>query len=275
MGGGHRFLDRATPGAANAGGSTAAQVADVSIDRETGFYDSAVVVTMTCPTPGSQIRFTSDGTEPLAGSGTVYTGPFELSSQADHPTGHILREFWTGVPGANVSDFAYNTTPSSSTLHTPVEISFSSGENIANRMRGHVRPNVSGEFTFWISGNDSAELWAEPGLRQRGQATHRVHHGGDVLSRIRCRSQPAFGARHAASRGKYYIEALHKDATGADHVSVAWQGPGFARILLGGGWISAQPCRAARAARRGAPACVPAPSRPTGSRPTSKPGIMR
>ena len=37
---------------------------------------------------------------------------------------------------------------------------------------------------------------------------------------------------------KYYVEVLHKEATGGDHFAVAWEGPGIPLTVIGGNLIS-------------------------------------
>ena len=37
---------------------------------------------------------------------------------------------------------------------------------------------------------------------------------------------------------KYYIEVLHKEATGGDNFAVSWQGPGIAQAVVGGNFLS-------------------------------------
>ena len=237
-GGSYAFLDRATPGAANAGTVSGGRVDDVTIDRETGFYDAIATVALACPTPGAEIRFTSNGTEPDQVSGTLYSAPFQISSQAELTTGNILRESWTGVPGANVSNFAYNTPPNSSTLHSPVEISTNTGDNIANRLRGHLRPAITDTYIFWIAGDDSAELWmsadeSAAGKQRIAYTTSPTALRGFDLSPTQQSAPIALQAG-----GKYYIEVLHKDATGTDHVSVGWNRVGSPRNVMGGGAVS-------------------------------------
>src|SRR5204863_9201972 len=38
----------------------------------------------------------------------------------------------------------------------------------------------------------------------------------------------------------YYIEARHKEGGGADHVAVAWQGPGISQQVIGGAYLAQQ-----------------------------------
>ncbi len=53
-------------------------VADPVADHERGFYSAPIQVTLTCETPGSTIRYTTDGSEPTAASGQVYSGPISV-----------------------------------------------------------------------------------------------------------------------------------------------------------------------------------------------------
>lgn len=58
---------------------TAPVAATPVIAPDAGMYTDSVVVTMTCATPGAQIRYTIYGEEPSATS-TLYEGPFTLNS---------------------------------------------------------------------------------------------------------------------------------------------------------------------------------------------------
>ena len=52
-------------------------VADTVFDVKRGYYSAPVNVHITCATPGAQIRYTTNRTEPTAAS-TLYTGPLTL-----------------------------------------------------------------------------------------------------------------------------------------------------------------------------------------------------
>ncbi|MGI8602876.1 MAG: lamin tail domain-containing protein [Verrucomicrobiales bacterium] len=235
----YRFLDRATAGGENAGNAKAGQVAEVEMNRETGFYSAPLEISLTCPTPGAVIRFTTDGSEPTESNGAVYAGPIPgAQPPSDLPVGTILRELWTNVPGANIADFGYNTAPNTASLVNPAQLPLNHGENVANRMRGHVRPTITGSYLFWVAGNDAAELWLS------------TDSSSDNKERIAFTTVPTTAQAWSTSPsqqsapinltagGKYYVEVLHKDATGTDNCAVAWQPPGSTRVLLGGNNIS-------------------------------------
>ncbi len=66
-----------TPGTFNVSGSIDF-VRSVDFDADRGFYDGAFPLTLETVTPGSQIRYTLDGSTPTPTHGTVYTGPIDI-----------------------------------------------------------------------------------------------------------------------------------------------------------------------------------------------------
>ena len=49
-------------------------VSDTKFSVDRGFYDNPFYVELSCPTPGAQIRYTTDGSEPSPTNGTTYDG---------------------------------------------------------------------------------------------------------------------------------------------------------------------------------------------------------
>ncbi|MGH9360737.1 MAG: LamG-like jellyroll fold domain-containing protein, partial [Thermoanaerobaculia bacterium] len=66
-----------SPGAANSGGA-AAFVADLSFSRERGFHDAPFDLSISSPTPGAVIRYTTDFSEPTETRGQTYAGPIRI-----------------------------------------------------------------------------------------------------------------------------------------------------------------------------------------------------
>lgn len=95
------------------------------------------------------------------------------------------------------------------------------------RMRGWIRPPVTGEYRFWIASDNSSELW----LSTNASPTH--------IRRLA--SVPRFGwveprqwNRYPSQRSEvitlkagdaYYIEALFEQGESVDHLEVGWQIP--------------------------------------------------
>lgn len=64
------YLLEPTPGAPNAGIEHTGLVGDTSFDVDRGFFDAPFAVTITCPTPGATIIYTTDGSDPTPSNGT-------------------------------------------------------------------------------------------------------------------------------------------------------------------------------------------------------------
>ncbi len=73
-----RYFVEATPGAQNVGG-VVGFVGDTNFSHTRGFYTAPISVSITTPTPGATIRYTLDGSDPTATTGTVYSGPISIS----------------------------------------------------------------------------------------------------------------------------------------------------------------------------------------------------
>ncbi|MGE5607933.1 MAG: chitobiase/beta-hexosaminidase C-terminal domain-containing protein, partial [Bacillota bacterium] len=77
--GGQQYFSSPTPGAVNQPGSLGI-VKDTKFSVDRGLYDAPIDVTITTATSGAQIRYTTDGREPTATTGIVYTGPIHITT---------------------------------------------------------------------------------------------------------------------------------------------------------------------------------------------------
>jgi hypothetical protein len=68
-----------TPGKSN-NGAFLAVVADTTFSHDRGFYAGPFAVTITTDTEGASIRYTTDGSSPTEGHGTLYTAPVAIST---------------------------------------------------------------------------------------------------------------------------------------------------------------------------------------------------
>ncbi|RYY22042.1 MAG: T9SS type A sorting domain-containing protein, partial [Sphingobacteriaceae bacterium] len=141
-------------------------------------------------------------------------------------TGTILREEWRNVSGNNISDFAYQTQPTSSSQLTAFEGSANRGDNYASRIRGYICPPQTGNYVFWIAGDDAAELYLS--TDENPASKIRI---ANLVSWTDYREWTKFASQKSAAISlvagkKYYIEAIHKQGGGGDNLSVQWQLPG-------------------------------------------------
>jgi hypothetical protein len=146
----------------------------------------------------------------------------------------ILREYWFGVRGLNVSDLtslaAYPNKPTGSEGLASFEAPANIDEVFGSRISGFLYAPVTGNYTFWISGDDSAELWlstnASPSTKR---LIAKVPEYTNQREWNKYPEQKSITILLQAGQA-YYIEALHKEQNGGDHLSVAWQRPDNAQI---------------------------------------------
>jgi hypothetical protein len=108
------------------------------------------------------------------------------------------------------------------------------GSYYLSRLRGYLRPPATGEYTFWIASDNSSELW----LSSDNEPTK--------VKKIAFLSRYSWVAPHEwahypAQRSEniflqanqsYYLEVLHEQTSGADHLAVAWQGPSVKQAVI-------------------------------------------
>lgn len=148
-----------------------------------------------------------------------------------------IREWWFNVPGMSVDEARSNRT----FLRTPSMVTVSHGpaaeayttDSFACRYRAYLTPKFSGEYRFWIAGDDQVELWlSDDGTKYRKQIIAAVkpkpwEDPGSSTWTGRAQwdqrgSQQSALVRLAAGK-EYFIEVLHKEAGADDHMAVAWQ----------------------------------------------------
>ena len=138
---------------------------------------------------------------------------------------------------ASFPDYPYR--PSEWNIQTSFEFPFDLNQYRLARMRGYLRPPVTGEYSFWIASDNSSELWlsqdADPSKARTIASIPRFgyvapHEWTRFPSQ---RSQPILLKAGEA----YYIEALQEQTTGGENLSVAWQGPGLRQSVIDGRYL--------------------------------------
>jgi hypothetical protein len=159
-------------------------------------------------------------------SSVVSSPPFgEFYISQCTATGTIMHEVWNNVNGSNIANNDWTKKPDNTSPLSIFEAPKNIGENYATRIRGYLCPPQSGNYTFWIAGDDATELW----LSLDGDPSHKskiAFNLNATTSRdwILNSSQKSFQI-YLKAGNKYYIEALHKEEFGNDHLAVGWQLP--------------------------------------------------
>jgi hypothetical protein len=144
-------------------------------------------------------------------------------------SGTILREVFAGVGGGTVGGLRaspnFPAKPSSSGMLTSFQAPRDVADDYGQLIRGYVNPPATGSYTFWLAADDRAELWLST--------------DENAANKVRIAVMPEWGGpdeygKHGAQKSlpiplkagrRYYIEALHAEGGGGDHLSVKWQMP--------------------------------------------------
>lgn len=157
--------------------------------------------------------------------------PGAVPSRASLPAGTILSEMWKGIGnGGAVADLLNcqafkDDKPTETAMLTIFEAPENAGQEYGRRVRGYVHPPISGSYVFWIASDDGGEL--------RLSTDEDPAHAKPIAS-APTYTGPREYTKHASQQSqpielkagrRYYIEALMKQGTGGDNLSVAWRLP--------------------------------------------------
>jgi len=141
-------------------------------------------------------------------------------------SGTITREVWTNSNGNSVNAIPLTTTPNIVDTLTSMEAPTDWTDAYGTRLRGYITPPTTGNYTFWIAGDDATELW----LSTNNSAANKVKIAYNTTW-TSSREWNKFTTQQSAAipltaGQKYYVEALHQDGGGGDNLAVGWLKPG-------------------------------------------------
>ena len=144
------------------------------------------------------------------------------------PRGFAVVERWDDVPGHRLADIERDATfdrpPSREGRASSLRFDANEGDDYARRIRGRLRPSVSGHYTMALAADAAAEL------RIDGSAVVTVAERTVADDFTAARSGPLpFEAGRA-----YDFEIIHKEGSGDDHLSLAWSADGGPLEVIAG-----------------------------------------
>ncbi len=127
----------------------------------------------------------------------------------------------------HVSFSEYPYRPSGRDMRTSFEAPMNWGEYYLTRMRGYLRPQVTGNYRFYIASDNSSELWlstgADPSKERKIASIARFDWvAPHEWSRFPSQRSDLIQLKAGET---YYIEALQEQTTEGDNLSVGWQQP--------------------------------------------------
>lgn len=173
------------------------------------------------------------------GRGAWVTNLYGKPASGCDMAGKITREVWRGITGTEVSAIPVNTPPASVSNLAVFESPSNTGNDYGSRIRGYVCVPESGNYIFWISSDDKSELWLStdesPARKMKIASVIGATSPRQWNKYLTQQSRPIALIKDK----KYYIEALHKEASGGDHLAVGWQFPnGTQERPIAGKWLS-------------------------------------
>jgi hypothetical protein len=155
----------------------------------------------------------------------IYPGTARSVLAACTAAGFATGEGYMNIPGTQVAQLtanpAYPNNPSITAQLNSLEYT-NLGNNYGGRLRGYICAPQTGNYTFYIVGDDQAGLF----LSTDSNAANKVLVAYNELP-VGFRQWTRYATQKSAPiqlvKGmRYYFETLHKQATGANHLSVGW-----------------------------------------------------
>jgi uncharacterized protein (DUF1800 family) len=153
----------------------------------------------------------------------------------------IGRDYWTNITGGTVSNLTnnanYPNNPSGSDVLFSLEAvgwvgSTNAGgtnriaDNYGQRIRGFILPQSNGTYRFWIRSDRDSELWLSTSSNPATKV--RIAYVTNTVAQTTAGWNTQTNQQSAPitlTTGRKYIEIIHKENTGNDHLAVGWLRP--------------------------------------------------
>jgi hypothetical protein len=144
------------------------------------------------------------------------------------PAGFATGEGYLNIPGTQVADLvnhpSYPSNPGITADLTSLEYS-NVGDNYGARLRGYICAPATGNYTFYIAGDDQAGLFLSTDANPANKVLVAYN-----LTPVAFREWTRFTTQRSVpiklvKGARYYFETLHKQGTGLNHLSVRWVMP--------------------------------------------------
>lgn len=207
----------------------------ISVDRSTGWLrlaDAALLEgsSETEVTLGVRVSDASGGTA----TGSVVCRLLETGEIGTQiPQAEIFQNIGTGASVVNLTGNAKY--PGRPDLLLPLEdlaVGPNIGQSYGTRIRALLSPPVSGSYTFYIASDDSSELWLSTSSSPGGAKVIAKVTGAVAAENWTAQTGQKSASINLLASRQYYLEVLHKEGAGNDHLAVAWTNPNTSSPLV-------------------------------------------
>lgn len=166
--------------------------------------------------------------QPNTSEGEQWTPPDEPTAAGElpPPTGAILWEHYDGFPNGLIeevrqSESFFAVQPSRTYLMTSLDLPRNLYDNFTMRLRGYLRPAVSGNYRIYVRGTMAGGVWLST---DESLANARLIAKFDKTTTLAWDGFPSQKSEplYLESGKSYYFEALQKNGVGSDHFLVGW-----------------------------------------------------
>ncbi len=180
------------------------------------------------PPDGTEVARADAKAPPKPVEAGMIPGPGPAAG-ASPGAGRIGREVWWNVRGGLAEMRAgsrFATPPDRVTALDRFETPRDEADHFASRVRGFLLPPVSGDYRFWVASDNESELSLSPD--EDPAKKRRLAGVPDFVSPLAWTEKPGQQSELVplVAGRRYYIEAVHAEGEGGDHLAVAWQLPG-------------------------------------------------
>lgn len=141
--------------------------------------------------------------------------------------------YWNNIPGDKVSDLTehpdYPHNPHGTGELKTLDSPRNQADNFGVLVRGFIEAPLSGEYRFHVSGDDETQFFLSSSDLSRDSELIADVSNWTKVGEFNDDSSQSSGLHTLKAGARYYFEIRFKEGSGADHFTVAWEGPGFSR----------------------------------------------
>jgi DNA-directed RNA polymerase specialized sigma24 family protein len=179
------------------------------------------------PTTG-EYKLTAKAITPDAPPSTSL--PLGISITESFGKGSITFARWTNLRGLNLRNVDNNERIKGEPNDTFVAKTFQSrsdiGDNYYSRARGYLHPPITGDYVFWVTGDDDVELWlsSDDTNNQIKKIAYTYDSSEGISNWTKYPTQESKPI--PLVRGKrYFVVLRHREGAGHDYAAVGWKLP--------------------------------------------------
>lgn len=155
--------------------------------------------------------------------------------------GEVEVRYYDNLDGAEIDTMTasakFPSNPDSVASLNSLEDPENRAEDYGSYVRGFIKPPTSGEYRFFISGNDQAEFWLSTSDSPENVDLLAMTPAWTSINEFDKYSSQTSRYVTLDPSKRYYFEVLQKEGFGSDHFAVAWEGPGISQEVIGSSYI--------------------------------------